>query len=104
MQIACSIESKSKHPIANSFNRYQKDNNLSLLDVNNFASIAGKGLKGEINNITYFVGKETLFPNQEIKIDNKKMNTTVIIGTEEEILGIITLKDKMEIMKKPLNQ
>ena len=100
MQIACSIESKSKHPIANSFNRYQKDNNLYLLDVNNFASIAGKGLKGEINNITYFVGKETLFPNQEIKIDNKKMNTTVIIGTEEEILGIITLKDKIRAESK----
>ncbi|WP_276955942.1 cation-translocating P-type ATPase [Methanobrevibacter woesei] len=100
MQIACSIESKSKHPIANSFNRYQKDNNLSLLDVDNFESIAGKGLKGEINNITYFVGKETLFPNQKIEIDNKKMNTTVIIGTEEEVLGIITLKDRIRTESK----
>lgn len=100
MQIACSIESKSKHPIANSFNRYQNDNNLSLLDVDNFASIAGKGLKGEINNITYFVGKKTLFPNQKIEIDNKKMNTTVIIGTEEEVLGIITLKDRIRTESK----
>lgn len=100
MAIACSIEAKSNHPIANTFNRYQKENNVELLEVEDFNSIAGKGLKGTIDGITYLVGKETLFPNEKLKIANEKMNTTVIIGTESEILGIITLKDKIRSESK----
>ena len=92
LKIACSIEAKSKHPIAHTFNQYGKD--LELEEVTNFESIAGKGLKGEINGVTYFVGKETLF-NQDITLDNNGMNTTVIIGVQDEVYGLITLKDKI---------
>ncbi len=92
LKIACSIEAKSKHPIAHTFNQYGKD--LELEEVVNFESIAGKGLKGDINGITYFVGKETLF-NQDIALDNNGMNTTVLIGVQDEVYGLITLKDKI---------
>lgn len=94
LKIACSIESKSKHPIAHTFVQYKKNHNLKLEEVDNFESIAGKGLKGDINGITYFVGKETLF-NQNITLDNNGMSTTVIIGTQDEVYGLITLKDKI---------
>ena len=94
LKIACSIEAKSKHPIAHTFVQYKKDHNIELEEVDNFESIAGEGLKGDINGVTYFVGKETLF-NKEIALDNNGMNTTVIIGTHDEIYGLITLKDKI---------
>lgn len=94
LKIACSIEAKSKHPIAHTFVQYKKNHNLKLEEVDNFESIAGKGLKGDINGITYFVGKETLF-NQNITLDNNGMSTTVIIGTQDEVYGLITLKDKI---------
>lgn len=94
IKIACSIESKSKHPIANSFKNYQKDNNIELYEVTDFESIPGKGLKGNINNKTFYIGKESLF-NQKVAIEDTKLNTTAIIGTEHEIYGVITLKDKL---------
>lgn len=62
--------------------------------MENFESIAGKGLKGDINGQTYFIGNKTLF-SQDINLENNKMSTTVIIGTENEIYGLITLKDKI---------
>lgn len=94
LKIACSIESKSKHPIAHTFVQYKKDHSLELEEVENFESIAGKGLKGDINGQTYFIGNKTLF-SQDINLENNKMSTTVIIGTENEIYGLITLKDKI---------
>ncbi len=92
LKIACSIEAKSKHPIAHTFNQYGKD--LELEEVSNFESIAGKGLKGDINGVTYFAGKETLF-KQDITPDNNGMNTTVLVGVQDEVYGLITLKDKI---------
>ena len=94
LEIACSIESKSKHPIAHTFTQYKKDNNIELKEVDNFESIAGKGLKGDIDGVTYFVGNNTLF-NQQIDINDEGMSTTVIIGNKDEVYGLITLKDKI---------
>lgn len=92
IQIACSIEAKSNHPIANTFNLYSKENNVKLLEVDDFESIPGKGLKGTINGEIYYVGKESLFENIAGIMDK---NTTVIVGTKDNILGVITLKDKI---------
>ena len=91
LKIACSIEAKSKHPIAHTFNQYSQDHNLQLEEVANFESIPGKGLKGDINGVTYFVGKESLF-NQNIE---NEINTSVVIGTRNEVHGLISLKDKI---------
>lgn len=99
VQIACSIEAKSNHPIAKTFSSYKKENNIELLDVSDFESIAGKGLKGKIDGETYYIGKESLF-NDNLNIENE--NTTVIVGSESNILGVITLKDKIRKESKPL--
>ncbi|MDR0900540.1 MAG: cation-translocating P-type ATPase, partial [Methanobrevibacter sp.] len=121
IEIACSIEGKSKHPIAKAFNDYQSKNNIAIKEVENFESIAGKGLKGKIDNVIYYVGKKELFNfNKELELQLKseaeiekgkvkeiekvkikelekieKGKTEVIIGTETEILGYINLNDKI---------
>lgn len=104
IEIACSLENQSKHPIAKAFNEYQKNNNIKSLKVENFKSIAGKGLKGEINQQTFYVGKKELFDyNENLKNDINNLNlesqnigkTSVIIGNENEILGFINLNDKI---------
>ena len=99
IEIACSVEAKSNHPIANCFNSYQKEHNIKLLEVDDFESIAGKGLKGKIDGETYYIGKKSLF-NEDLDIENK--DTTVIVGTENSVLGIITLKDKIRKESKSL--
>lgn len=111
IEIACSIEGKSKHPISKAFDEYSSNNNVKIKKVDDFESIAGKGLEGEINNIKYFIGKESLFDfNENLKKEIKSLEnslkkdqikekengkTKVIIGTEESILGYISLNDKI---------
>lgn len=103
MEIACSLENKSKHPISNAFNEYQKNNNIKLYEVDNFKSISGKGLQGTINGETIYLGRKELFNhNEKIKDiieqyyeNNDLGKTSVIVGNENEILGFISLNDKI---------
>jgi Cd2+/Zn2+-exporting ATPase len=104
IEIACSLESKSKHPIAKAFNEYGKNENIRLKDVQNFQSIAGKGLKGDVDGKTYYIGKKELFNyNENLKKDLDSTSatsthigkTTVIVGDENSIMGYISLKDKI---------
>ena len=80
IKIACSLENYSKHPIAKAFNEYQNNNNVLLEKVQNFQSISGKGLKGEINGEIFYVGKRELFDfklfdfNENIKKDILELN------------------------------
>ncbi|MDR2966472.1 MAG: heavy metal translocating P-type ATPase [Methanobacteriaceae archaeon] len=103
ISIACSLEEKSKHPIAKTFKEYKNNHNISLKKVHEFESIAGKGLKGKINGKTYYIGKKELFDYNEsfykdIDKFNKKENlgkTNIIIGNNNSILGFISLTDKI---------
>ncbi len=85
LKIACSVESQSNHPIANAFNEYD----IEHLPVEKFSSIDGKGVKGTIDGITYYIGKKTLF---DTDIESKE-GTEVLVGTDKEVLGLITLSD-----------
>lgn len=104
INIACSLENKSKHPIAKAFNEYKSKNNINLENVENFKSISGQGLEGTINNTKYYIGKKELFQfnpefNKKIQtLQNKNPNinkTSIILSNEKEILGIISLADKI---------
>lgn len=102
VKIAYSIESKSKHPIAEAFQEYGESRNIEPLEVDNFQSIAGKGLKADIDGQSYYLGKKELFDyNKDLRsvidslFDRNKGKTSVILGNESKILGLISLNDKI---------
>ena len=101
LKIACSIEAKSSHPIAKTFMECADKNKYELYEVDNFKNIPGKGLTGLINNESYYVGNKELFNyNEHLKSDINDLKpeegkTLIIIGNSREILGYITLNDKI---------
>ena len=101
LRIACSIEAKSSHPIAKTFMECASQNKYDLYEVDNFKNIPGKGLTGLINNEPYYVGNRELFNyNDDLKSDINGLKpeegkTLIIIGNSKEILGYITLNDKI---------
>lgn len=96
IKIACSIEGKSKHPIAKAFNEYKQENNIDLNEIEDFESVSGKGLIGKIAGETYYIGKKELFSYEiNIENDNDKAKTSVYIGDNEKIIGFISLTDKI---------
>ncbi len=99
-QIAGSLESKSKHPLAEAITRHIEKLNISLVDVHDFESIGGKGVKGMISGKTFYVGKKSLFrsnhefPDELMNQLENQGKTTVLVGNDHHIIGLIGLKDK----------
>lgn len=116
LQLVGSIEKKSTHPIAKALIDYCKENNITLLDIDNFENIAGVGIVAKINNEKFFIGNSKIIDKYSIKNnyknDEKKLtksgNSIVYIANENKILGLIGVNDiirneSIELIKKLKN-
>ncbi len=99
-KILQSLESKSNHPLAKSISKSAS----KLYDVQEFEEIPGQGIKGIINGITYYAGNRKIVENQNIynifekeeKDFSKKKESIVYFFNENEMLGIIGLRDELK--------
>ena len=100
-QIAGSLESKSKHPLAEAITGYIEQMNINILDVDDFQSVTGKGVKGRISEVMFYIGNKSLFrsnpelPYELIDKIEKEGKTVVIIGNDQHVVGLIGLMDKI---------
>jgi Cd2+/Zn2+-exporting ATPase len=101
IEITGSLESKSKHPIAEAVVKYTEKTGIKLLEVTNFKSVTGKGVKGQINNEMFYVGRRNLltiineFPDDLIEKLEINGKTVLIIADQERVIGLIGLMDKI---------
>lgn len=103
--ITASLENKSEHPIAHAITEHAKKKNIDLIPVKGFESIKGKGLKGQINNIEYFVGNTKLMTDLKLPFDaespgmkqaTSEGKTPVILATKEEVIAVILVADAIK--------
>jgi Cd2+/Zn2+-exporting ATPase len=104
LRIAAAIESRSEHPLADAILKEAELNSLSLPSVNEFESVTGLGAKGGVDGQVYRVGSRQFFRDfprlngDSISTLDKLENqgkTAVLLGNEEEILGVIAVADKL---------
>lgn len=109
LKIAASIEKPSEHPLADAIVEKAKKENITLLDVDNFISITGKGIKAEINNKIYYAGNLSLMKENNIdyskfeKIINdlaKKGKTPLCFSDDSILLGVIAVADTIKPTSK----
>lgn len=99
--IIASLEKKSEHPIAHAIVGYAEAKNMSPLSkVSGFESLQGKGLKGSIEGVEYFVGNARLVSDLKLSFETAKLHeftsqgkTPVILATKEKVLGFVTVAD-----------
>ena len=117
ISIISSLEKKSEHPIAHAIINYAKDlsaqagYNIKTQNVSNFINVEGKGLKGNINGVEYFVGNAKLIEDLKINFDSSVLEqytregkTPVILATEKTVLGFIMISDEVKTeSKKAIN-
>ena len=106
LQIAASLGTHTTHPLDKAVVDKAKEEKMSLLAVENFEQITGKGLKGKIGGQNYLFGNRKLIEesgasiNQETenKIDelNNQGKTALILSGEKSILGIIGIADTLK--------
>ena len=106
IQIAGSLEAKSKHPLAEAVIQYVEDSDMDFKEVKNFESITGNGIKGLIDGKMFYIGKKSLFkgnpefPEKEINKLQTEGKTAIILGNDEHILGVIGLMDKVRSLSR----
>ena len=95
LDIVSSIEAKSTHPISTAFKRRSK------LKVNEFKTLNGIGIYGEINNSKYYLGNDKVLAKLKIKnvykddYDDLVSNGCSIVYVIEnsKVIGLIGVKD-----------
>ncbi len=86
LQIAASIEAHSEHPLANAVTEAAKNRGVSLLEVQDFESVTGKGVSGKIEGRSIFVGRDESVPAQEnvigsqlaVMVDGEHAGTMIV--------------------------
>lgn len=102
IKISASLEDKSSHPIADAIKNHAKDNNIDLVDINNFKNIPGKGIVGYINGVEYYSANESLIEDGNFNMTDDDIHrhtscgkTVIYVGNKDEVIGIITVIDKI---------
>ncbi len=98
LSIAAALESYSEHPVGKAIVKtYNKTNNHNISNIEN---TPGMGIKGIINNETFYIGTEEYIAqhtqcrfNDELRI--MKYGKTVILATKEHLLGSFRLDDSI---------
>lgn len=111
LSIITALETMSQHPLASAIiSKAMIDNvDYKSIEIDNFSSITGKGVKGEVNGITYYIGSSKLFESSLEKSQSisqtyqslqKQGKTAMLFGTESNILAIIAVADEVRESSK----
>lgn len=109
LQIAKSLEANSQHPLALAILKYADEKSIASIENDNFDSITGMGVKGEIKGQKYYIGNDKLLKeygdlsyeglNKVLNIASdysKENKTTVFLFTGGEVLAILTILDPIK--------
>jgi len=106
VKIAASVEKNSEHPLAQSIVSYAQDKKISLLRVERFQAIPGKGVEASMSGKKIYLGTRKLISELGIVIDEaveKRMQklevegkTVMLVAQEKDVLGIIAVADTLK--------
>ena len=115
LKLAFSLNQNSEHPLSNAVIKRAKEENVTAEKVDQFENISGKGVKGNINGKTAYLGNENLLTSHQIAIPENlkqkavevqsKAHTISYIAQDQQVLGFISFTDKIkESSKKAVKQ
>ncbi|BCG60418.1 hypothetical protein PUR_38430 [Paenibacillus sp. URB8-2] len=117
LSIITALEYRSGHPLASAIMKKAEQENISYSNVivDDFSSIIGKGIKGNVNGTTYYIGSPKLFKElptagfsneqeQMVKTLQNQGKTAMVVGTEKGILAVIAVADEVRESGKEIIQ
>ena len=117
LSIITALEYRSQHPLASAIMKKAEAENINYSDVQveDFSSITGKGIKGIVNGTTYYIGSPKLFKElltndfdkdleQNVTTLQNQGKTAMVVGTEKEILAVIAVADEVRESSKDVIQ
>ena len=117
MSIVSALENRSQHPLASAIIKKADSINADYnnIVINHFSSITGRGIQGDMNNETYYIGSPALFtelntPNfnselqQEVTALQEHGKTVMLAGTSDKVLALIAVADEVRETSKRVIQ
>lgn len=102
--ILYSLEALSEHPLADAV--VQHFGNTKSLPVDSFESLTGKGIKGYVNGVCWYVGNRKLIEENHLHIDSKlselvkqwssESKTVVLFADNKQVQAVIAINDEIK--------
>ena len=103
LKILASLEKNSEHPLAQSIVAKAAEEDLKLLKINNFKNFEGKGVKGDLNGVTYYAGNTKLMDDIKIKYPSELLEkitfhgkTPVFFAGNGKLIAMAAIADKLK--------
>ena len=105
LSLAGSLEKLSEHPLAQAVVIATTEKKLSLKTVHQFENLAGKGVRGHIDNDTIVIGSPRLMKEIGIAIDSMQAQierlegeakTVIAVSMNDSIVGVIAVADTLK--------
>ena len=105
LSLGASLERASEHPLAAAVVTFARQRGLALQDVNGFASMTGKGVKGEIGGRSVAVGNALLLNDLGIATDDLERKgdelrrdgaTVMFVAVDDRFAGMIAVADPIK--------
>jgi Cd2+/Zn2+-exporting ATPase len=102
--LAASVESASTHPLAGAVMSEARRRGIHFREPEEAAAITGSGLSAIVNGTRYYVAKPGFFtdrlgPAADV-LGRFTGKTSVALGTESEVLGLIQFRDEIRPVAK----
>lgn len=109
LQLAASLEIASEHPLGIPIVSKAKEKNLSLLPIEDFKSVAGKGIIGKITGKTVVIGNQKLLSDLKIDLNialekadffRQQGQTVLYLAMDGKLSGILAVSDVIKASTK----
>ncbi len=102
--LAASLESRSEHPLGEAIVRKAREEEIPFNPAERFEALVGLGAKGKVNGKEFLIGGMRLFLERNTPVESTQSlissleeqgKTTVLVGNEKEIMGVIGIADRL---------
>lgn len=103
LTIAASLEKQSEHPLAQAILKFAEQKGVKTKTISNFNSIEGKGIRGDYEKETYYIGNATLLKERKaiynadlVSQFTKEGKTPVFLIKGKKLLASIYIADTLK--------
>ena len=102
LELAYTLEAKSQHPIARAIIRHAKAEGVRALELEEFQSLTGQGLKGRLDGATLLLGRRELLETgplaewaRALPAAAAELSEVWVLG--KDVVGRVLLKDQIRV-------
>jgi Cu2+-exporting ATPase len=109
-EILFTLELQSEHPLAEAVVHKLKEEGIKGIALHGFESLTARGVKGKLNEATYFIGNKKLIEENHIRISDdlqsqafklqSEAKTVVYFANHETVLAVVAIADKIKATSK----